>query len=115
MRRSTHDAAARRFDNRGGDDIRRMTYDEYYVLPDDGKWYEVLDGELSVRPTPNLRHAIVHKNLLLAMGNFVNGSRWGEVYLPLDVVLSETNVVQPDIIFVSNERKHILTEACVRG
>ena len=92
-----------------------LTYDEYYVLPDDGKWYEVLDGVLSIRPTPNLKHALVHQNLLFEMHDFAKKSRLGAVYLPLDVVLSETNVVQPDIIFVSNERKHILTEACVRG
>lgn len=79
----------------------KLTYDEYYALPDDGKWYEVIDGVLSLRPTPNIKHQTIGGNILLALGTYLEERPVGEACLPLDVVLSDTNVVQPDLLFVS--------------
>ena len=50
------------------------------------------------------------------LSNLVDRNRLGEVLIaPFDVVLSQENVVQPDILFVSNERSGIITEANISG
>jgi len=93
-----------------------MTYDDYVALPDDGNRYEVIEGELCLVPAPNLKHQRVLLKLALQLGNFVETHKIGQIYVaPVDVVLSKINVVQPDLLFVSNGRLNILTEAGVSG
>ena len=33
-----------------------FTYDDYLALPDDGKRYEVIEGDLSMTPAPSPKH-----------------------------------------------------------
>ena len=94
----------------------KVTYDDYAALPDDGKRYEVIDGELLLVPAPNRRHQYVAMNLTLLLGPFVRLKKLGEIYFaPFDVVLSNTNIVQPDLIFISTERAGVLNEKNARG
>ena len=94
----------------------KRTYADYCRTPDDER-YELLDGELVMVPAPNLGHQRVDAKLGWRLAQFVEERNLGEVFsAPCDVVLSETNVVQPDLLFVSNERAHILFNgANVRG
>ena len=94
----------------------RLTYDDYCLLPNDGKRYEVIDGELFVTPSPLTRHQLVVMNLLYYLVDFVKKHGLGEVYpAPLDVVLSPNDVVEPDILYVSKARAAIVTEKNVQG
>lgn len=94
----------------------RLTYEDYLTFPEDGKRHEVLDGEHWMTPSPNRRHQIVLGNLLWAVKSYLRQQDVGEVYsAPFDVVLSEFDVVQPDLLFVSRERLGILARAAVRG
>ena len=93
----------------------KLTYEDYCKTPDDERW-ELLDGELVMAPTPNTVHQETSGNLLVLLMLFVDRMGIGQVFhAPLDVVLSDTTVVQPDILFVSNERADIITEANVQG
>ena len=93
----------------------RLTYEDYASLPDDDR-YELIDGELMSMPSPKEIHQAISGALFLAVGRFVKAMKLGKVYFaPFDVILSDANVVQPDLIFVSNERAHIVTEDNVRG
>jgi len=93
-----------------------VTYEDYRALPDDGKRYEVIEGELCVVPAPNVRHQAISRNIAFALWTFVKPRRLGHVYYaPFDVVLSDTNVVQPDVLFLSNGRLNILTAAGAMG
>ena len=95
---------------------RKLTYDDYILFPEDGKRHEVLDGEHYVMPAPALGHQEVLGNLHLKVAPFVREHRLGRVYLAaVDVLLSPHDVAQPDLLFVSNERAGILTEAYVLG
>ena len=86
----------------------KFTYEDYKHTPDD-KRYELLDGELIMAPAPNLGHQEVDANLGARMVLFVKDRGLGKVFhAPCDVVLSNTDVVQPDLLFVSREREHIL-------
>lgn len=88
-----------------------ITYDDYRTLPDDGKRYEIIRGKLIMAPAPILYHQIISGNLYKVLDSYVQKKSLGQVlYAPVDIVLSMTDVVQPDLMFISDERSHIITE-----
>ena len=94
---------------------RRLTYQDYLNTPDDER-YELINGELIMAPGPNMRHQSNQSKLGSRMAMFVEDANLGEVFFSdTDVVLSDTNVVKPDLLFVSNEREHIITYANIQG
>ncbi len=95
---------------------RKLTYEDYALFPEDGQRHEVLDGEHYVTPAPTPGHQITSGRLHLKLGSFVNEHRLGLLlYAPLDVVLSEHDIAQPDLLFLSNERAGLLTQKNVQG
>src|SRR5918996_916629 len=90
---------------------RRLTYADFLLFPDDGKRHELIDGVHYVTPSPNLGHQELVGRLYLAIGNFLTTRRQlGRVFLsPLDVVMSDYDVVEPDLLFVAGDQQHILT------
>ena len=95
--------------------IIKFTYEDYLNTPDD-KRYELLDGELIMPPAPGESHQNVSAMLGWKLTQFAVENRLGRVYhAPFDVVLSDFDVVQPDLIFVSNERADIITPANIQG
>jgi Uma2 family endonuclease len=94
---------------------RPLGWDDYVDLPDDGRRYEILDGELYVSPSPTYRHQKVSARLLVVLYNALVETGRGEVLAaPLDVELSPKDIVQPDILYISKERLGIADEH-VRG
>lgn len=88
-----------------------VTYDDYLTLPDDGKKYEIIDGELIMSPSPGTDHQKISIRLAHILFSHVSSRKLGEVLeAPTDVVLSMTEVVQPDIVFISSERTDIITK-----
>lgn len=95
---------------------RDLTYWEYTLLPDDGNRYEILEGELQMTPSPKTKHQVVSRNLLVEISLFLKKNKIGKVFgAPYDVILSQDNVVKPDIIFISNDNLKIITEDNVQG
>ena len=95
---------------------KKFTYRDYLELPEDGKRYEVINGELIMTPAPLTIHQQISLAISARLFNFVNETNCGIVFsAPLDIVLNEINVLQPDILFVSNERKDIITEKNISG
>lgn len=93
-----------------------MTYDEYCLLPDDGKQYQVIEGELFVSPAPRTTHQGIIVNLMTLLHTHVKAHNLGKVYVaPTDVLLSLTTVVQPDILFIRRENMGIITELNIQG
>ena len=93
----------------------RFNYNDYLQLPED-KRYEILDGELYMVAAPNIRHQRVSLNLAVALVQHVRESGSGQIFeAPCDVILSEENIVQPDILFVRTERSSIIGEANLKG
>jgi Uma2 family endonuclease len=56
------------------------TYQEYLLLPDDGKRYEILEGELEMTPSPSTFHQKVSRNLEMIIWNYVKKHNLGEIY-----------------------------------
>ncbi|HVF59928.1 MAG TPA: Uma2 family endonuclease [Thermoanaerobaculia bacterium] len=94
----------------------RLTYDDLLALPEDGLRHELIDGEHYVAPAPNFRHQKVVVNFTLAVGNFVERHDLGVLLVaPFDVVFSSTDVVEPDLLFLSRERLGLATEQNIQG
>jgi Uma2 family endonuclease len=93
----------------------RFNYHDYQQLPED-KRYEILNGELFVVPAPNIRHQRVAIRLQLRLFQHVEKNGLGELLeAPCDVLLSEENVVQPDILFVAKARLRIIGKTNIPG
>jgi Uma2 family endonuclease len=87
----------------------RYTYEDYLAFPEDGRRHELIDGEHFVTPAPLRRHQQLATRLTVAVGAWLREHPVGEVYTaPLDVILSDADVVEPDLLFVSNERREVL-------
>jgi Uma2 family endonuclease len=94
----------------------KFTYEDYLLFPDDGRRHELIDGDHYVTPAPKTKHQIVSSNLLRILGNFVHDRRLGQVLTaPTDVVLSDLDVVQPDLLFISAARASIISEKNIQG
>jgi Uma2 family endonuclease len=93
----------------------RYNYGDYLLLPED-KHYEILDGELLLVPAPNIRHQVISLNLATALFQHVAGTDLGRVLqAPCDVVLSQEDIVQPDILFIRGDHAAIIGSANLQG
>jgi len=94
----------------------RLTYPELRLMPDDGKKYELIDGEVFVTPSPSEKHQRVLANLLVSIHNHVHARKLGRAYIaPFDVVFGEKTALQPDLLFVSAKRLGIIGPEYVLG
>lgn len=94
----------------------KFTYDDFVQFPDDGKRHELIDGEHYSTPSRDLKHQTIVGNLTALMWRHLKGTQAGEVFLgPLDVVLSRFDIVAPDVLFVSEARRHVLTLENIQG
>ena len=93
---------------------KRFTYQDYLKTPDD-KQYELIEGDLVLTPSPAPYHQWISK---------ISGMRWKGSYgrkvperflRPCDVYLDHENVLQPDILFISKERRSIIGEKNIQG
>lgn len=93
------------------------TYDDYRRLPDDGWRYEVIRGRLNMSPAPRPKHQRSARGLFRALDSFVERFELGEVFFaPIDVNLPElTAPVQPDLLFIRQDRLDIVKEDCIAG
>jgi Uma2 family endonuclease len=91
----------------------KFTYQDYLRLPEDRR-YEIIDGELFLTPAPGTYHQRIEMKLLFLLFGHVKEHDLGEVLpAPCDLVLSQTDVVQPDIFFIAKERREIVGEKYV--
>ncbi len=95
----------------------KLTYDDFVQFPDDGKRHELIDGEHYVTAAPNLKHQAVVVNLTGLLWTHLRVHPVGRVFAaPVDVVFSDVDVVEPDLVFVSKARQaDLLTAAHISG
>jgi len=95
----------------------QWTYQDYKRLPQDGWRYEVIEGELHMAPAPRPRHQEATINLATVMSQFARSKRLGKVYTaPIDVLLPGlASPVQPDVLFIANDRLDIVKEEFIEG
>src|SRR5579884_4475275 len=84
---------------------------DIWDTPDDGKRYEVIDGELYVTPPPKWGHQRGITKLLVFIANYIYPRKLGEVVpAPTGLVLDDHNGLDPDLIYISSARAGIITE-----
>lgn len=94
-----------------------LTYDDYAALtpPDSGN-YELHNGKIVFIPSPTPRHQDVVMALSAHMHIFASQHNLGKVYpAPLDTVFADINTFQPDILFISKARQHIIGDKKIDG
>jgi Uma2 family endonuclease len=86
-------------------DFRAMEFDDT-----DSFYCELLNGELVAKSAPSPFHQRISGNIYFAMRLFATEHNLGEVlYAPIDVFLDEYNATQPDVLFLSREKQHLVT------
>lgn len=84
---------------------QKLTVEDYWELPDDGRRYEVLEGWLEVTPSPVFWHQKISGKLHYLLLSFLRDHPLGEVVAaPMDVILAIDTVCQPDLLFIRRER-----------
>jgi Uma2 family endonuclease len=93
-----------------------LTYEDYALLPNDGKRYEILQGELAVTPAPSTKHQTASVNLTVLLTQHIREKDLGKLFhAPIDLILESTSVLQPDLLFVAKSRQNIITDRAVEG
>ena len=94
---------------------KACTYGDYLTLDDETR-YEIIEGELTVVPAPSTEHQDISRNLEFILWGYVKKNGLGVMYhAPVDLVLDEQNVVQPDIVFISNKNRAIIQKQAIKG
>ncbi|MCU0445559.1 MAG: Uma2 family endonuclease [Microscillaceae bacterium] len=98
-------------------ETKRYTYQDYRNLDvDDNFLYELIDEELVQKNAPSPQHQRISRKLLILLNTFIDTKQLGEIfYAPIDVFLDEYNAPQPDLVFVSNAQKSIITQDGIMG
>lgn len=94
----------------------KLTYEDYLLFPDDGRRHELIDGKHFMTPAPNTKHQRISRNLITTFTVFLRTHPLGEAFhAPYDIVFSEFDVCEPDVLFVSRARVAVITEQNIQG
>lgn len=93
-----------------------LTYDDYAAMPEDGRRYELHEGELWRIPTPSPYHQMVNGELLILLHGHTETHGLGEILAsPIDVILSNITVIQPDLLLLANDRLSSISDRAIEG
>src|SRR5438309_5591652 len=94
----------------------RFLASDIWDTPEDGNRYEVIDGELYMSPPPVPNHQRGVVELLWRLRTYLEAHQLGEVFVaPIGVVLDEGNGVQPDLVYLSNEHRGLISQRGIEG
>ena len=95
----------------------KLTYDDFLLFPDDRRRHELIDGVHYVTAAPGNKHQVILGNLHWLIRSYLETRPIGRVYLPpFDVVFSFVDVVEPDLLYLSNDRaEQVLTPKHLAG
>jgi Uma2 family endonuclease len=93
-----------------------ITTDLYFKMPEGPPYYELINGHLVMSPSPSFFHQKISGRLFQYIINYLDAHPIGHVlYAPSDVILNKINVYQPDIYFISNARRQLISKRGVEG
>lgn len=88
-----------------------------YLMLEEGAPFQLIENELVMSPSPNPNHQLLSVRLTQMMLNFLDGinDKGFLVAAPMDVYLDEDNAFQPDVIYITAERKSELIKHRIHG
>ncbi len=86
----------------------RYNYTDHQSIPEDHQRHEIVDGELFVMPTPRFSHQNVAANLLVLLRSFADSLQLGSAVGPITVRLEDELVLEPDLVFIRQDRMSIV-------
>ena len=86
----------------------KVTYTDLQAWPDDGRRYELYDGEVEAIPSPLLIHQDAAQEIFVLLREYVRQHGGKAAIAPIDIVFDERNVLQPDVVFFRASRRHLL-------
>lgn len=90
------------------------TYREYALIPEDGRRHELIEGELTVSPAPSPLHQLISRRFQFALMQQLELPGIAQVInAPVDVIFTDTTVVQPDLVIVRSSKKHLITQRAI--
>jgi len=94
----------------------KILADDFLLIPEDGRRHELIDGNHYLHASPDTKHQRISMRLIVTIGTYLREHPLGQLYFALlDVVLSPHDVVEPDLIYIGNERREIITEKNIQG
>jgi Uma2 family endonuclease len=95
---------------------RPLTVRDYRQLPEGPPYYQLIEGDIYLAPSPERFHQDILGNLHFILRSHLEKRRFGSIHLaPSDVQLTDLNIFQPDLYYVSNARRAILSDQGARG
>ncbi|MGM0491220.1 MAG: Uma2 family endonuclease [Planctomycetota bacterium] len=95
---------------------KKLTYDDYVQFPEDLRRHEIIDGKHIVTPAPGTYHQTVSRRIQFQLYTQIELREVGAVYnAPTDLQLSETDIVQPDLIIILKQNQTIITPVKIEG
>jgi Uma2 family endonuclease len=95
---------------------KKYTADDYMML-EEGAPFQLINFDLVMSPSPIPLHQVISRRIISAISDFL-GDKIDDgflVYSPMDVKLDEGNVLQPDILYITAERKAQVVKERVEG
>jgi Uma2 family endonuclease len=86
----------------------RVSYADLERAPEDGRRYELYDGEVFVVPSPLPKHQLVALRIVEMLSGYVRRHGGLTLHSPIDIVFSDFDVLQPDVVYFSRERTHLI-------
>ena len=94
----------------------KLTYEDYVLLPEDGKIHEIIDGEHCMTPAPDTYHQTISRRIQFQLYEQIEERGLGFVFdAPTDVQLSEIDIVQPDLLVILTARRSIIAPKKIIG
>jgi Uma2 family endonuclease len=94
----------------------KILADDFLLIPEDGRRHELIDGNHYLHASPDTKHQRISMRLIVTIGTYLREHPLGQLYFALlDVVLSPHDVVEPDLIYIGNERREIITDKNIQG
>src|SRR2546430_17369538 len=82
----------------------RFTSSDLEAMPDDGKRYEIIDGELYVSKQPRYHHQYTCNEVARHLGNWSKETSKGRVISAPGVIFAEDDDVASDVIRITDRR-----------
>ena len=96
--------------------IEIFTAADYREMPDDGRRYQLIEGELIMAPAPNTFHQSISRNLLRLIDQYLVQHPLGTVLgAPCDVYLDDQNVYQPDLLYIASRNTSRIRDDGIYG